>query len=214
MLHEQIVPYDITDSFFNIIEHSLENNYENILILEDDFIFDDKIKDKKIINEIKSFIIENKDDTFYFNLGPLPILFYPNLNLFNNIYRGYFDVGTQCVIYSKSIRKEIIKNKSIPILYYDIFLTNNFKHYFYKYPLCYQLYSNTNNSAYWNQNNIFWNSLLNILNLDKNPQPGYDILYYTIFVLHYIFFSIVIIYVIYLVYIKIFYFNYNFKIIK
>jgi hypothetical protein len=32
-------PYDLVDANLNIFKHAKENNYDNILILEDDFIF-------------------------------------------------------------------------------------------------------------------------------------------------------------------------------
>ena len=84
-LPQQITYYDLTDAYINIFIHSAEKKYNNILILEDDFIFDKKILNRNIINEIKNFFEENKNKIFCFNLGPLPFLF--NRNIHNNIYR-------------------------------------------------------------------------------------------------------------------------------
>ena len=207
ILHEQNVAYDITDTFFNIINHSLENNYDNILILEDDFIFDNKIKDIKIINEISLFIKKNENDIFYFNLGPLQFLFYPNINLFNNIYKCNTCVATHATIYPKKIRTEIMKYKNTPIKLYDVFLTNKFKNYFYKYPLCYQIFPQTNNKVFWYQNNFIGNIIFNIsnklysiINIDKTPQPGYNIIYCASFIISYTIFISLIIIILYIIY--------------
>jgi hypothetical protein len=44
--------HDITNTNFTIMNHSVKNNFNNILILEDDFVFSDMIKNEKIINDI------------------------------------------------------------------------------------------------------------------------------------------------------------------
>ena len=56
VLPKQITYYDLTDAYINIFDHSLKNNYNNILILEDDFMFYSKIKNKLILNQIKKFL--------------------------------------------------------------------------------------------------------------------------------------------------------------
>ena len=53
-------PYDLVDAYINIFNHAKENNYDNILILEDDFIFNPEIKDKFHINNVNNFLIKNK----------------------------------------------------------------------------------------------------------------------------------------------------------
>lgn len=207
ILPEQNVAYDITDTFFNIINHSIEKNYNNILILEDDFIFDNKITNKKIINEINYFIKKNEDEIFYFNLGPIPLLFYPNINLYDNIYRCYSCLATHATIYPKKIRTEILKYKNTPIKVYDLFLTNKFKNYFYKYPLCYQIFPQTENKNMWYENNFIGkiisnanNRLYDMIKIDKTPQPGYNIIYYTSFIINYSIFILLIIIILYIIY--------------
>jgi len=76
-LTKEIPPYDLIDAYLNTMNHSLENNYNNILILEDDFIFNKKIKDNKIINDIKYLFDNNVNKSFYFSLGLQPTLFIP-----------------------------------------------------------------------------------------------------------------------------------------
>ena len=46
ILPKQMPLYDIIDANENAFEHSLQNNFNNILILEDDFIFSERLKDK------------------------------------------------------------------------------------------------------------------------------------------------------------------------
>lgn len=202
ILHENIPPYDLTDAYLNTIDHSIKNNFNNILILEDDFIFSERIKDTKIVNELGTFFIKNNNKTFYYNLGPFPCLFYPNLNIFNNTFSGLFCINTQAIIYNKKIQYEIMeyKNKEL-IKNWDYFLTTTYKNYFYKHPLCYQTFPKTDNQKYWLRNkndadhfiykmfDYIVQSLFNILELDKKPLPGYIIVYticfiytYTIFI--------------------------------
>ena len=51
---------DLNDAFLQIFRHANNKNYDNILILEDDFIFHKEIKNKKHINSINKFLKKNK----------------------------------------------------------------------------------------------------------------------------------------------------------
>jgi hypothetical protein len=53
-LIEQVSYQDLTDAFLQCFKHANERNYNNILILEDDFIFNPEIKDSKNINSLNS----------------------------------------------------------------------------------------------------------------------------------------------------------------
>jgi hypothetical protein len=192
-------PYDLTDAYFHVIKKSLENNFNNILILEDDFIFSDIINDLNIHNEIKFILDKYNNDKITFNLGPIPVIFYPNLNPFNNIYKNIFTTGAQSIIYNKNARIDIMKyygnNK---IRHWDLFITSTYNSYFYRNPLIYQTYPQTENQKYWVSNNK--NDLLSIinqkiisyfvklLNLDKEPEPGFMIIYNILFIINYLVF--------------------------
>ena len=39
ILPKQIPPYDLKDAYLNIMQHSIDQNYNNILVLENDFIY-------------------------------------------------------------------------------------------------------------------------------------------------------------------------------
>ena len=53
-LKEYIPRYDLIDCYITVFNHA--KNYNNILILEDNFIFSDKILDNNITNDINIFI--------------------------------------------------------------------------------------------------------------------------------------------------------------
>jgi len=205
VLPENIPPYDLSDAYFNVIDHSIKNNFNNILILEDDFIFSENIKNNKIINEIDLFFYKNNNKIFYYNLGPFPYFFYPNLNIFNNTFSGIFCINAQAIIYNKKIQYEIIKYKNKEsIKHWDYFLTTTYKNYFYRYPLCYQTFPITNNQKYWLRNendkdnyiykifDYILQKIFNTLYLDKTPLPGYIIVYTICFIYTYTFFILII----------------------
>jgi hypothetical protein len=215
ILSKQIPLYDIIDSNTNAFEHSLENDFNNILILEDDFVFSERLKDKNIIDEIKLFFNNNQNRVFYYNLGTFPLFFYPNINIFNNTYRGIFCVLAHANIYNKKSRIQILENinkniKNINVQW-DAYLTMNYINYFYKYGIIYQTFPETENKKYWlsdNKYSFFENFLkytddlrIKYLKLNKQPQPGFDITYTIFFILNYIFWISIIIIIIYFIYI-------------
>ena len=63
---------------------------------------------------------------------------------------------------------------------------NNFNYHIYYKPLCYQTFPKTKNMEVWDQdlniilkimNKFLTNILIPLLNLDKEVQPGFDIVY-------------------------------------
>ena len=178
---------DLIDSYLQIFKHAKDRNYNNILILEDDFIFNESIYKKKVNNKINLFI-NNLDNIFIYYLGCVPYIQIPvDFNHNKIILAG----TTHACIYSKKIRDIILKiNKSI-IIDWDIFLnTQNFiNRYTYWKPLCYQLFPETENSKNEKQIPIitnFKNSIKKYLNMDKQTEPGYTLFYITSNLLLYI----------------------------
>jgi hypothetical protein len=220
ILYKQNSVYDIIDANTNVLEHSLKKEFNNILILEDDFIFSEKLKDKNIINEIKNFFDTNENKAFYYNLCPLPRLFYPNINLFNSTYRGIYCPLAHANIYNKKCINELlenINNKNME-LSWDEYLIKNYINYFYKYPLIYQTFPETENRQIWyseeNRNSLsrFLNDLrIRLLNLDKYPQPGFNILYIVYFISNYTIWILGIIFLIYTIYTIFHYFMAEFE---
>lgn len=178
-------PYDLIDAFLTVFNHAEIMNYNNILILEDDFIFSEEIKKKEHIDNINYFLIINKHKIFHYYLGCLPIMLIPY------DYYNYRNVSTAChsVIYSRKYIKHILSIDQKTITDWDLY--NGIKLLKYKYcyykPLCYQLIPETENSKEWGKNTIFKNyaniynklvmSIFKKLDMDKKPEPGFTYFY-------------------------------------
>ena len=105
-LSEYIPPVDLVDAFLQCFKHANKQDYNNILILEDDFIFDKKINEKKHQENICNFLKNHNDEDFIYFLGCLPILQIP-YNYYT--YRIILSGGTHACIYNKKIRERILK---------------------------------------------------------------------------------------------------------
>ena len=147
-LVKQNTSNDLTNSNYNILIHAQKNNFNNILVLEDDFLFNNRILNKEYTNDIKNFITSRKNtELFCYSLGSLPILF-------KNIYGNHYDIfglATHSIIYPKQTINKLIDY--INYLYEnnknnDIDMLNNkiIKRYIYKIPLCCQTFPETKNS--------------------------------------------------------------------
>jgi len=177
---------DLIDAFLQIFRHANDKKYENILILEDDFIFNKKIKNKKHINSINKFLKKKQGEDFIYYLGCIPFLMLPNISNLKH-FSHILSVGTHSVIYSKKMRQNMMNNYRDIIYKYkdwDLNVNNQKDKYVYYKCLCYQLFTETENSKYWNISHpilhffakIFIN-LIKILKLNKQVEPGYSILY-------------------------------------
>lgn len=165
---------DLIDTYLYIMNDA--KRYNTILILEDDFIFNKDITNHTKI--IESFVNNNTD--YIYRLGCIPYIQIP-YNYYT--YRGLF-LGSHCVLYSKSIRNKIIKDKN-NISDWDVYINFLTINYIYYKPLCYQLFTNTENRNNWGDYNIvvyyiaqnFLVTIIHILGIDKNVEPGYSITY-------------------------------------
>jgi hypothetical protein len=196
--------FDIVDANLNIFKHAKKNNYNNILILEDDFIFTNKIKNKININNIYNFLEKNKNKKFMYSLGTLPIIVIP----YNSYtYRTLIFGCSHAVIYSKQIRNKYLLINQQKINDWDLFKLNKMKKYCYMYytPLCYQLFQQSENQKNWliSCNNIFWKFLvklsyffIKILKLDTYYEPGYTYVYNFSKIFSFIIFMIFILFII------------------
>jgi hypothetical protein len=144
-------------------------NYNNILILEDDFIFSPQTT-KTDINRICKFI-NSKSDSFVYKLGCIPYISLP-LNNYNYIS---FSSATHACIYSKLFILETLK-KSFYYDGWDHYASNLYTYNYYK-PICYQLFPMTENKKEWGYEGSLINFIINILKLDKQCEPGYSIIY-------------------------------------
>jgi hypothetical protein len=142
----QSTTYDLVDAFLQIFKDATNKKYNNILILEDDFMFDKKIKNKEVINDINNFIKLKVNEEFIYLLGTLPFLQIPYST---NHFKLLASLGTHACIYSKKAIDTILKKSDEKIYDWDAFTNSNFTRYLYKEPLCYQLFPETDNFKNW-----------------------------------------------------------------
>lgn len=178
-------PYDLVDANLNIFKHAKDNNYDNILILEDDFIFNSEIKSDFHINNINNFLEKKKNKIFQYYIGCVPYLMIPYDN-YNYIQKS---AGTHSTVFSKNLREDLLNTDQKKINDWDIYNNCNYvNRYAYYKPLCYQLFPETENSKYWGENNSLFKKqivfianigkkLFTILNMDKQPEPGFSYYY-------------------------------------
>ena len=179
-LHKEEPPVDLVDAFFQVFKDAKKKNYRNILILEDDFVFNDKMFDKNIIADINNFINEKDNQDFMYMLGTIPHIQMPYKN---NHYKLLLSTGTHATIYSKNFTDNILKTNPFinqNIYDWDIYTNLNSNRYLYSVPLCYQLVTDTENSKYW-VNILNTAELLKLymrfLKLDVQYEPGFSYCY-------------------------------------
>ena len=186
-LSKQEPPIDLIDAFLQVFKDAKTRNYKNILILEDDFIFNNKIKDPKIINDINIFINEKSNESFMYMLGTLPHFQIPYKS---KHYKLFISTGTHACIYSKKLRDKMLeKVKFNEIIDWDIHTNLNYRRYIYIIPLCYQLFPETENSKYWYEGfGIIYllRNYMKLLKLESQIEPGYSIFYFSSKILIYI----------------------------
>ncbi len=169
-LYKQNTINDLNDAYYHTFLHAKSNNYNNIIIFEDDFFFDGI--DKNDINDICQFITNN--DYHIYNLGP-------GLNIsFPHTFKHHYSLLSTCthgVIYNiKYIDFFINKyNEGFDMMCDNIWNSLDILKFKYYKPICFQLFPITENIKNWPLSNlaIFF---INILKLDKMHRPGFTIL--------------------------------------
>lgn len=185
--------YDLVDANLNIFKHAKKENYNNILILEDDFEFHPDIKKPFHINNINNFLIKKANTIFQYYLGCIPLIMIP-YDKYNYLNKS---IGTHCVIFSKLHRNDILNRPQKDITDWDRFNNMYYNRYAYYRPLCYQLFLETENSTLWgvNESGLYsiilylaplFKKIINILELDKKTEPGYSYFYFFSKLLFYI----------------------------
>ena len=197
--------FDLIDANLTIFKHAQQMKYNNILILEDDFIFDEKVKEKKHLDEINQFLIKKSDEECIYLLGVIPLILIP----YEQKHYITISAGMHIVFFNKKIRNKIIKISPEQIKDWDLYNNLSSRKYTYYTPLCYQLCPETENQSNWGINYIylkpFANLIINVinkLNLDKSIEPGYTIIYLFAKLLFFLIFFIII-FIIYKIYKKI-----------
>jgi len=162
-LYKQNTVHDLNDAYYHVFLHASNHKYTNILVLEDDFFFDNITQDD--VHDIGIFI--NNNDYHIYNLGP--VFFIGIHSNFRHILNFYSSTA-HSIIYNKSYFEYYIEyynkqNSDLPcdILYNNI---NIIKYSYYK-PLCFQLFPLTENSHSWCFSKLC-RFLINLINLDKS----------------------------------------------
>jgi len=179
-----IPPKDLVHAYFECFEDAEKNAYRNILILEDDFTFSEKIKEREHVENICKFIKTKEEEPIIYRLGCIPFCQIPcswDYKHFITVFSG----GTHSVIYTKMYRDELLQLDKNTITDWDDFNNwNKFYCYTYYTPLCYQLFPETENSKYWGIENPVFHFLGKILfsiyqffGLNENVEPGYSFFY-------------------------------------
>jgi hypothetical protein len=177
--------HDLVDAFLTIFKHSngRSQNYDNILILEDDFIFSEKIKNVSTRVNICTFLNNHKNENFQYLLGCIPLMQVP-CTLDCKHYKIIASLATHSVIYTKSNREKILQVEQTKIVDWDKYSNFNIERFLYCEPLCYQLFPETENSKHWGDNlflKLFFiivKGFVPLLKLDTQVEPGYTICYF------------------------------------
>ena len=190
---------DLMDANLQIFKHAQLKNYNNILILEDDFFFDDKIKDKTILKNVNTFLNKHKHKSFIYSLGCIPFISIP----YDRYHYYSVFMAMHACIFSKLYREDILKKNQKKLFDWDEI--NPFT-FIYEEPMCYQLVEDTENKTNWYDNNdkSFLGKLhtiriktilayLNFLELDKSHH-GFSKAYFISKIL-FIIFVIIFIYI-------------------
>lgn len=144
-LNIQNTVQDIIDSNKTLLNDAIINNYNNILILEEDFIINKHISDTNIRKEISEFILENNPKIFLFGS-----VLWKTSNKTGNFTKVDLKLGNHAVLYNREGIRE----------YYNKLLNNNYDcsdnitnsindKYAYKIPLIIQVFSGTENQNNW-----------------------------------------------------------------
>jgi hypothetical protein len=169
-LNKQDTINDLNDAYYHAFLNALQQNYKNIIIFEDDFLFDHNIN-QFIVDYIGKFIKNN--DYHIYHLGSIFHISIPTLSMH---LKSYFLVSSHGVIYNRDYIYYYIKkyekglNKPNDMVWNDL---NIIKYTYYK-PLCFQIATETENSSNWILSSIII-KINKLLNLHKNYQPGYKI---------------------------------------
>ena len=181
---------DLVDNNLLIFKHAAKKEYKNILVLEDDFFFNEKMFNSGTQQYINAFLKENQDTKMLYLLGCLPFFSIPYFwkgAFFNNYFT--FFAATHCCIYTRLYRDDFLRKGSENHKKMFNWDYENLSGIMYHEPLCYQLFSQTENQGNWAAGGpkiySFIMSVLmyisklfiKIVKLDSKPEPGYMMMY-------------------------------------
>lgn len=199
-LKEQKSNYDIIHAYNNVFKDASNNKYNNIMILEDDFIFTDKIQDQNVIQDIEK-LYDNMEVNL-FNLGPTLFIYNPLYLLYkkNNCVKSFFAPLAHGSIYSRKFYEKFLEEYRLNNIthshfdyHFNSFFTNGI--YTHKNLLCIQSLSVTENSNNWpfGPFDKIVRSLIGFFELDnENPINGFKTVKKINYILNFILYTLII----------------------
>jgi hypothetical protein len=169
--------YDLINICLKIFNHANKKNYNNILILENNFIFSKKIKEIDHINNVNNSIINLENTDFIYLLGCIPYGQIP-YDLYN--YR-VLSQSTHSIIYSKKNRLKTLMTDRKEIKDWNFFNNLNLNRITYYTPLCYQLLpekSKIHDNILITMLSEVYHNIFKFLDLDLKIEPGTSIFYF------------------------------------
>lgn len=149
-LARQFTVSDLTDCYATVFHNALENGYNYIIILEEDFMIDERIRDNEVREDINRFILGNNPEMIC--LGS--VIWKSEKCEDNNFRRLKIKQGTHAVIMNRKIIEYLYRKINDNEIYDMDILTNKDceRMYGYKYPLIKQVFSITENQENWGSN--------------------------------------------------------------
>ena len=181
VLKEQKTNYDIIDANNNVFLDAKKNKFKNIMVLEDDFIFTDRVKNPEIIKDVENLF--DSMDVNIFNLGPILFIYNPLYLIYrkHNCIKCQFAPIAHGMIYSPKFYNKFTEEyrlNKITNPHFDYNFNNFFIDGIYCHSnlLCIQSFSETENSKNWGPHlfNKVTRFFIKILDLDSDyPLQGF-----------------------------------------
>lgn len=173
---------DLIDAYNHIFQDALKKGYTRVLVLEDDFFFQDGSFEGDVKEDVKQFVeeMDSQQKEYMFLMGCIP---YCMLPVAHHCYRCYLSTGTHAVLYSKGVMEKLVKDNGT-FEDFDVHTNIQYPRYTYSRPICYQLFPDTENKSQWGGSNwlfvmgamvLKW--VFQLLQLEKRVEPGYSLFY-------------------------------------
>jgi len=180
---------DIVHACIVIFKHADEVGYQNILLLEDDFIFTPAVRDLGVWNDIRNFINGDRIN-YHYSVSLGSIVHIKNIFGTRKMDRIILSQGAHALIIPPQSRKlytELYKKGKIQI--HEITLHNDISRYQHHTIQCVQPFEDTENSMVWGKfgikylmNKYYWMHNVNLMDkrmvirdTDKYNRKAHDI---------------------------------------
>ena len=193
---------DISHAYLNAFKNAVNNQYKNVLILEDDAVFSKEYYNADNLKIINEFIPKLDSKQSVFALGLFPWI---SLYSSNGIRRSIVASGTHATIFPISVMRRIISDCDI-IRDMDVYVNTIYTRYFSHNPLVSQTIHQTENYNNWGNDYGFLGDVIRtilgiifwLMGLDKSPEPGTTYIYNMNKVIYDVLIPLLIIYMLFL----------------